>query len=51
MLNVKHIFKKAFLLILFSELILIIIIILRYINKAGNIIEGIDEQRKLMNII
>ena len=51
MLNVKHIFKKVFLFILFFELILIIIIIARYIQKAGNIIEGIDEQRKLMNII
>ena len=51
MLNVKHIFKKVFIFILVFELILMLIIILRYIQKAGNIIESIDEQRKIMNII
>ena len=50
MLNVKHIFKNVFLIILVIEFILMIITIIRYINKSSKIIEGIDEQRKKMHI-
>ena len=35
MLNVKHIFKNVFLIILVIEFILMIITIIRYINKSS----------------